>query len=85
MDEQHEQHEQTTYMQADEVGTLKAKVAYLESTNRMLNWHIWEYQRVKDQCDRQAHEIALRDETITQQKQLIVLLSDIIKGLKASK
>ena len=80
-----EQHEQPTYMQADEVGTLKAKVAYLESTNRMLNWHIWEYQRVKDQSDKQAHKIALQDETITQQKQLIVLLSDTIKALKASK
>ena len=77
--------EQVTYMQANEVGTLKAKVAYLESTNRMLNWHIWEYQSVKEKCDKQAHEIAFQDETITQQKQLIVLLSDIIKGLKASK
>jgi hypothetical protein len=77
--------EQPTYMQPDEVGTLKAKVAYLESTNRMLNWHIWEYKRVKDQCDRQAHEIAWQEETITQQKQLIALLSDIIKELKSSK
>jgi hypothetical protein len=69
----------------DEVGTLKARVTRLESTNRMLNWHIWEYQRVKDQCDRQKHEIALQDETIVQQKELIVLLSDMIKALKASK
>ena len=75
----------TTYMKADVVGTLQAKIAWLESTNKMLNWHIWEYQRVKDQCDRQKHEIALQDETIIQQKELIVLLSDMIKALKASK
>jgi len=74
--------EQTQYP-CDEVGTLKAKIAWLESTNRMLNWHIWEYQRVKDQCDRQKHEIAFQDETIVQQKQLIVLLSDMIKALKS--
>lgn len=63
-------------------GALLSQIALLKSDNMLKDWHIWEYQKAKEEIARLQLKLALQNEHIEHQQRLVQMLADLLKAAR---